>query len=287
MMQESSPYKARAGSYTGGRNGTYWMNVVARRQDGKVLVANAAEVGKKHVDTVQAAIEPDLLYPLLRGKDVTRWATNPNMYILVVQDHQDQRSGIPEDVMKQTYPLTYRYLKQFEMTLAERADRKYYPPDSPFYTMRNVADYTFAPYKVVCREQASFFTVAVASQKDGKVMVPDHKVMFIPFEDELEAHFVCASLANSVAQFIVKSYVVETSTSTHVVDHVRAPRFNHKDKIHRELAALSEQAHQLAADGNKEAIASIEQRADELAAEMWGLTKAELKEIQTSLEDLA
>ncbi len=38
--------------------------------------------------------------------------------------------------------------------------------------------------------------------------------------------------------------------------------------------------------GEEEKIASIEQRIDELAAEKWGLTKEELKEIQESLAEL-
>ena len=46
------------------------------------------------------------------------------------------------------------------------------------------------------------------------------------------------------------------------------------------------QAHQAAAGSDQETVADIEKCVDELAAEMWGLTKAELKEIQESLAEL-
>ncbi len=136
------------------------------------------------------------------------------------------------------------------------------------------------------REQASFLTTAVVGSADNKPAIPDHKLMLTPFAELKEAHFVCACLANSVAQFIAKSYVVETQTSTHILSYITVPKFNPKDKVHQELASLSEQAHQAAAEGDKETVASIERRIDELAAELWGLTKAELKEIQESLAEL-
>jgi hypothetical protein len=52
------------------------------------------------------------------------------------------------------------------------------------------------------------------------------------------------------------------------------------------LAALSQQAHQLAAAGNEVGLAAIEAQVDEAAAELWGITDKELREIRRSLEEL-
>jgi hypothetical protein len=38
-----------------------------------VIVSNITEGSKREVESIQAAIEPDLLYPLLRGRDVKKW----------------------------------------------------------------------------------------------------------------------------------------------------------------------------------------------------------------------
>lgn len=55
-------------------------------------------------------------------------------------------------------------------------------------------------------------------------------------------------------------------------------------KVHLKIAELSEKAHEEIAKGND--VAAIEVEIDELAAEIWGLTKEELREIKTSLEEL-
>ena len=54
----------------------------------------------------------------------------------------------------------------------------------------------------------------------------------------------------------------------------------------RSLTALSQQAHQLAAAGDEEGLAAVEAQVDEAAAELWGITDRELKEIRRSLEEL-
>jgi len=52
------------------------------------------------------------------------------------------------------------------------------------------------------------------------------------------------------------------------------------------LAALSQQAHEATAAGDAVRVREIEVEIDRLAAELWGLTEEELREIQESLEEL-
>ena len=81
-----SDYVAHAGVYSGGANGVYWVDVVAKRPDGQVVISNITKGAKRKVESVQAAIEPDLLYPLLRGRDIKRWRPEPSAHIIMVQD---------------------------------------------------------------------------------------------------------------------------------------------------------------------------------------------------------
>ena len=57
--------------------------------------------------------------------------------------------------------------------------------------------------------------------------------------------------------------------------------------IHRQLAALSQQAHQATATENTTQVQEIEAEIDALAAGIWGLAEEELREIRESLEELA
>ncbi|MFB0532466.1 MAG: N-6 DNA methylase, partial [Desulfatiglandales bacterium] len=164
-----SDYVAHAGCYTGGANGVYWVDIVDKRPDGLVVVSNITEGAKRKVESVQMALEPDLLYPLLRGRDVKRWYAEPSAYILMVQD-PDKRCGIAEDEMKTDYPKTYLYLKRFKAALRERAAyKRYFDENDPFYSMFDVGDYTFAPYKVVWRGfGVSTMSVSVVGRSEGK-----------------------------------------------------------------------------------------------------------------------
>jgi hypothetical protein len=159
--------------------------------------------------------------------------------------------------------------------------------------MYAVGDYTLAPYKVCWREQAEFFTCAVTAcakvAGKSKVVIPDHKLMFVPLRDKEEAHYVCAMLSSSISVLVVKSYGIETQTSTHVLEYVRLPKFDVKDKRHQRLAELSAEAHQLAAEATEAAqkrLEKLEAEIDEQAAAVWDISTTELRDIQSSLADL-
>ena len=158
--------------------------------------------------------------------------------------------------------------------------------DQPFYAVYNCGHHVFAPWKVVWREQAAFLTSVVIGPQDDKPIVPDHKLMLVPCSSPEESHFVCAVLSGCVAAYIVASYAVQTSTTTHVLNYVPVPKFDRKNALHIQLANASKQAHAAAGREDRAAVKECEAQIDDLAAELWGLSKAESKDIQDSLEDL-
>jgi hypothetical protein len=151
--------KHALGLNTGGANAVYWVDIVYKRPDGLVTVRNITEGAKVKVDEVTETIEPDLLYPLLRGRDVQRWVAEPSAYILVTHLPGMGLNAISEKEMQTQYPRTYGYLKHFEKVLRERAAFKRYftrkdrynkvVETGPFYSMFDVGTYTFVPWKVV------------------------------------------------------------------------------------------------------------------------------------------
>jgi len=284
-----SDYVAHAGCYTGGANGVYWVDIIDRRPDGLVVVSNITKGAKREVESIQMAIEPDLLHPLLRGRDVRRWHAEPSAHILMVQD-PEKRRGIDEGEMKTDYPKTYLYLKRFEVALRERKSRgvtDMIEEGAPFYTMFAISDYTFAPYKVVWREQASALTVSIVSSIESKPVIPDHKLMMIDCSTERESHYLGAMLNSAPARFAAISYAVEIQFDTHLLKNIRIPKFDPGNKIHKELAGLSQNAHYAVSIGDEVGLKEIiEPRIDELAAQVWGLTGEELIEIQSSLKEM-
>ena len=106
-----STYRAYEGVNTGGLNGCFWIRVLQERPNGELLIENLHDVGRIKVECVQAVIEPNLVYPLLRGRDVQRWHAKPSAHIILA-NLTDKLAGIPEFEMKRRWPKTYAYLKQ-------------------------------------------------------------------------------------------------------------------------------------------------------------------------------
>ena len=286
MVLGASDYQARAGVCTW-LNSVYWLEIMGQRPDGLVVVSNLTEGSKRKVENVQTAIEPDLLYPLLRGRDVSRWQATPSVYILITHEPGMKLKAIPENEMAVRWPKTYAYLKHFEAELCSRSGyRRYFRETDPFYSIFNVGDYTFAPYKVVWREQAAGLTVAVAELIETEIVVPDHKLMMVDFRQRDEAHYLCSALNSSPARLVVLSYGVTIQMDTHVLENVCIPRYDPTNPTHRQLAALSQQAHEATAAGDTARVREIEAEIDGLTAELWGLTERELREIQESLGEL-
>jgi hypothetical protein len=292
-----SDYTAHAGAYTGGANGVYWVRILDKRADGLVVVENITEGAKREVPKTTAVLEPDLLYPLLRGRDVGRWRADPSAHILMVQDPRTRR-GIPEEDLKARYPKTWEYLSRFEPILRERAAFKRYftRPDrknkavvietGPFYSMFDVGDYTFAPWKVVWPNIASSLTAAVVGSGDGRLVIPQHIVTIVATESEVEAHFICTVINSFLACFAARAYSQEGGKSfgtPHILENIRIPKYDPADPMHRAMAEASQQAHAAAAQGDTKRLAEIEDRIDHLAAQLWGLTDRELASLRRDL----
>ncbi|PIP18084.1 MAG: hypothetical protein COX43_00685 [Parcubacteria group bacterium CG23_combo_of_CG06-09_8_20_14_all_35_9] len=251
------------------------------------------------MESVQAVIEPDLLYPLLRGRDVKRWKAEPSAYILITHLPGMRLKAIAEDEMKTQYPKTYIYLKRFEGVLRRRAAFKRYftkknrgghiIETAPFYSMFDIGDYTFAPYKVVWPWISIDVKAAVITTVDNKPICPEHNTSFVGCKEKNEAYFICTLLNSTIGDFSIRTFCSGGGggiASPKVLQNIRIPKFNPQNSLHLKLAELSEKAHQSAEKDNQEEISRIEEEIDHKSAEIWGLTEEELKDIKVSLKEL-
>ena len=92
-MTGNSDYQGRAGCTTW-MNGVFWVE--ALKVGPRVsLIRNLHDVGKtKGIKQLTASVDSALLYPLLRGRDVSRWSAFPSCHIVLTQDPAT-RSPIP------------------------------------------------------------------------------------------------------------------------------------------------------------------------------------------------
>ncbi len=283
----SSDYVARKGVDCSA-NGCFWVEPVAERGDGLVVVANFTEGAKRRVDSVEGAVEAELLFPLLRGRDVERFKATPNLRILLAHRVHDGDKAIPEKTLKAECPRAYAFLHQFKAILETRKSYLKFlkPAGQPFYATFDTGDYTFSRIKVVWREQASTLVTAVVQADTDQPVVPDHKLVMIPFNDEEEAYYVGGLLSTTAARCIVTFSMVTTQISTNVLKYVPVKKFIRGNKQHCTIAALSREAHRAAERNDDAEIDDIERKLDAAAGELWGVSADEMDDMRQSLEDV-
>ena len=287
-----SCYRAREGVNTGGANGVYYLELQGSTGvGGKVLVKNLTRGAKRPVPEVKAWLEGELIYPLLRGRDILRWHAEPGAYILLTHGEGEKLQAIPEAEMALHYPNTARYLQQFAPILKERRTRvvRGLMARGPYYSLFGIGPYTFAPYKVVWLRIGTRITAAVVSRKRGgactrELIIPNDSTVFVPFDREDEAHYFCALLNSTPAQFVVRTTSVLSTgsfASPHILEKIAIPQFDPAAPLHRKLAGLGREAAAAARWQGKTGI--LEDRIDAGAAELWRLTDRELSLIKKEL----
>ena len=156
-----------------------------------------------------------------------------------------------------------------------------------FYALFETGDFLLSPYKVVFKEIAQGLTVEFRADTinyvKNNVVIPDHKLMMVPFENKESAHYLCAILNSSIARFIVKTYTIGTQISTHILNILKCPNLMRKIKLHMDLSNLSEQCHEATLKNETKTIGELELKIDQAAANLWGIDDKELEAMQQTL----
>ena len=311
-----SEYRAYAGVYTG-LNQIYWTEILDKTPNG-LLIRNPILPGqKKKVEVMEAIVEEDLVYPLIRGRGVKKWfVEGDHGYIILPID--EKGNILPHNEMKIKYPKAWEYFLNFFEDLIKRGGEPYKSKlkpyrekefeiaekiSPPFYWLFNVEP-SLAPYKVAWKYiageisgKAEFSTAIIEPIHDNflgfKTVIPDHRLIIVSLSDKNEAYFLSAMLNSSPVLLLVASYVIETAISTHVLERVKIPEFDPDNPIHQELSELSKKAHEIAKEiyeNKKEELKpeleKIEDEIDQLVARLYGITDEELKEIKKCLRIL-
>ena len=254
LSGKSESYAGRKGITTD-LNGAYFVRINGPgSRPGTLNVSNLPRMGRKPVPARTFDIEEQLVYPLLKGAADFR-AFAPGMLEMGVIVPNDTITSIPsEENFAQDFPLAYRYFSQINVStdglLIGRSTWKsrMAPMKAPFYAVYNVGDYTFSEYKVVWAEMASTFSAAVFSDAlleglpNPKVVIPDHKLYFVPLSSKEEAHYLCALLNSEPVKTFVESYTVKIQVGT-IFAHLNLPRYDCENHLHLRLSRLSQLAH--------------------------------------------
>ncbi|MCW4046661.1 MAG: N-6 DNA methylase [Candidatus Bathyarchaeota archaeon] len=311
-------YRAYAGIYTG-LNAVYWINILA--SDRNTLTIENVDISglKIRVRKITTSIESNLVYPMLRGREVRRWfVEDPVHYHIVPTD--EKGAVLSSSILRVKYPKTYAYFFEFFKQLISRKGQPYKSKlepykkmqmaeaekkAPPFYWLFNVEP-SLAKYKVVWKAiaggisgKAVDFAASVVEPKKDKFLagkksiVLTHSLITVPFDNEDEAYYVCGLLNSSPILCVIAAYTYEIRMETHIVKNIKIPKFDSKNEIHLKLVQLSRKAHTLAKKHHQEndlkaldELTFVEAEIDDTAAKIYGLTESELTDIKKTLATL-
>ena len=232
----------------------YWVKLLkysAATHRALIRTLTEAELPRaRQVDPVTGMwIEADLLYPLVRGRDVGRYcAESAGWYQIIPNVHYETVDE--EQVFANKYPLAYSYLCRYKDVLSRRSTYRRYQQHLPFYVIYCVGEYSFSEFKVVWLEQqdpakfrcAVVQDVEVGWSTNGRI-VPDHKLYFATCQSEMEAHYLCGFLNSSPVRNWLGGFLLKKQIGTSIFEHMRLPRYSSRSAACRAIANISRVAH--------------------------------------------
>lgn len=293
VLGESS-YKAAVGARIE-PYGVYLLRILAPPKNNRVLVENMPETGKRSIQKVQAEIETDLLYPIARGKDVERWFVRGDTVVLIVQDPKTRR-GFEIGWLKRNYPLTYSYLNGFKHLLESRAAYKKYHAAGKhaFYSMFNIDEDTFAPYKVAWRRMGVDFRATIISTIHHKYLgerklIASDTVTIVPFDSKDESYYLAGLLNSTPGRAAIYSYSPPGRGlgTPSILKTLAIEKYRKRDELHQGVAKAAEtlgKLHQRSAPPYEE-IKNTELQLDESASRYWKLSTSDMAELKSIVED--
>jgi hypothetical protein len=258
-------YRGRKGIEPAGAKGVYILKHPQKQRNGLLKIEN--DITRQRRQDIKdkgahvGCVEETYVYPMLGGRNISKWKVKSNEFMLVPHT-ADYKYGVPETVLAKDSPETFYWLSFYhdELLKTRIQNGKFFNSDiNPFYRLDNVGKYTYAPYKVLWKEQAGSMSAVVVSSyyesiedadrnlfTEDKIIVVDSKVLMLDIYDEMEAYYVCGIINSPNVIEVVDGYAVSTNRGVDVLKYIAIPKFNRNDEVHMKIASISKVIHEQA-----------------------------------------
>lgn len=146
-------------------------------------------------------IEPNLLFPLMKGSDVGTEKNWRNKYSLVTQSFVGQDTSY----IKEFYPKTWNYLVNHSERLDARGSVIY--KNNPRFSIFGVGEYTFKKWKIAICGLYKSLNFRLIGPIEGKATVFDDTVYFVSFDTEAEAKAALVYLHKPEVKTLLNSLI--------------------------------------------------------------------------------
>jgi hypothetical protein len=257
---------------------------ILQHNDKFVQIQSRSEAGKKDLGPNQKVwIEPDMLYPLLKGAGdfescyvKLSMRTKDKLIYTLVPNHgigKEEYAKCKTLLDNPSLSKTKNWFYAFKGLLENRSTYRLQMKGAPFYAIYNIGEYTFKPWKVIWPEMSSKFYAAVVGSADVPVIgrrpyIPDHKVYYVAFDEKEPAYFLCGLLNTNTVKEWIESHTISIQVGD-VFKHMQLPEYNVKNKDYKQLASLVEQAHYEHDKIQREKIVEAVRAQGEIIIESW------------------
>lgn len=253
----SNNYTFGKGLDTRGANGIFFVAVdryaaAQGKKKSTVRVVNLPSEGRtKGVTEMSGRVESELVYPLLRGKDVTYWVAEPQTFFLLPHDPKAYGTPLSSKKIGSEFPETLTWLKRHRDILSRRKTppaRSWdmTPSGSDWYRVDGALQFMQRDHIVVVRELSARPAAAVVEAKavpalGGRKVAPliDHKLMLCATASRAEALYLAAMINSTPMQDLLESFVNDIAVSPKSLKRLPIPDFRADDDDMKELVRLA------------------------------------------------
>lgn len=281
VLDPSKPrfYSGRKGIEPAGAKGIYLLKKPVRSRDGLMLIENCIE-RQRRKDFLKKGvhkekIEETYIFPMLGGRNIAKWQVKSNEYMLVPHTPR-YKYGIPVKELAKTAPRTSDWLNFYhdELLASRIQNGKFFNQDTqPYYRLDNVGEYTYAPYKVLWKEQTGSMSAVVVGSylesvpnadetlfSEDKTIVVDSKVLMLGLGDCAEAHYVCGIINAKDIVDVIDGYAISTNRGVDVLRYLAIPKFDSSIRTHQTIADISEEIHAKYRQGDLSGVEELERQ---------------------------
>jgi hypothetical protein len=147
-------------------------------------------------------LEDDYLFPLVKSADIGGVRHRGREKFVIVPQRVVGEDTTP---IARNAPLTWTYLNRHRSALEARTSVIY--RDKPSFSVFGVGPYTFAPWKIAISGLYKTLTFRLYGPRNGKAVIFDDTVYFLPFEERREAETVLELLNSDPAQAFLAAMI--------------------------------------------------------------------------------
>ncbi len=249
LILGKSAYLARTGTFTGGANGIFWLNILEKHNN-LLTIQNITERAKNKMKIIKTDLESDFIFPFLTGNDLEFWQYSYSKYTLCPHTIESKMYPIDTKTLEK-YPKTLQYLEDFKTELQDRKGFTTFDKHiqlANYYAIQRIGDYTFAPYKVAWRYICKEFRPAVIEYADDKYVgkkniIPNEKIIFVGLHDRQEAYYLCGLLSSTLYRQTIENYMIGTQITPSIISRLNLPKFDKSNEIHLKISELCQSGH--------------------------------------------